>query len=104
MTAEPAVGLTGEGLLAELAGMLLGVTGEDERWAAGITPATRLEADLRLESVELAALGGALRDRYGDGVDLLAFVAGLDIDQIIALTVGDVLAYVMGRIFAGSGG
>jgi hypothetical protein len=98
MTAEPApVGPADAGLLAEFVTMLLDVTGEDDGWAAGITAATRLEGDLQLESVELVALGELLRSRYGEGVDLAAFVAGLDIDQIIGLTVGDVLAYTAPR-------
>ena len=98
MTPEPAaISPADARLLAELADMLLDVTGEDESWAARITAATRLEGDLQLESVELAALGELLRSRYGDGVDLPAFFAELDIDQIIGLTVGDVLAYLAPR-------
>ena len=98
MTAGPAVaGEAGAGLLAEFVAMLKDVTAEDDGWAARITAATRLERDLQLESVELVALGELLRSRYGDGVDLYAFFAGLDIDQIIELTVGDVLAYAAPR-------
>jgi acyl carrier protein len=84
----------GQEPLAELAGMLRDATGEDERWAAAITEATRLEADLRLESIEFAALGELIRERYGDEADLRAFLAELDLDQIIALTAGDLLAYL----------
>jgi acyl carrier protein len=88
-------GLAGRQALAELAAMLREVTGEDERWAAAITPASRLEADLRLESVELASLGELLRGRYGEQADLLAFFAELDLDQIIALTAGDLVARML---------
>jgi acyl carrier protein len=98
MTPKPAaVGSADARLLAELVEMLIDVTGEDDGWAAGITVATRLEGDLQLESVELTALGELLRSRYGDEVDLSAFVAELDIDQIIGLTVGDVLGYLAPR-------
>lgn len=76
----------------ELAGMLRDVTGEDERWAAAVTPASRLEDDLRLESVEVTALGEALRARWG--VDLPGYLAGLDLDQLIDLTVGDLARLV----------
>lgn len=79
-------------LVRELAGLLRAVTGEDEAWAGAITAASRLEDDLGLESGELAAWGDAVRDRYG--VDLVGYVAGLDLDQIIALTVGDVATLV----------
>jgi acyl carrier protein len=107
MTAEPARG----GLAAQrildtqhtvdtqrivnvLTGMLRDVTGEDERWAAAVTPASRLEADLGLESVDLAGLGERLRQAYGDQADLAAYLAELEIGQLIALTVGDLAAYV----------
>jgi hypothetical protein len=80
--------------LRELAGMLREVTGEDERWASRIGPATRIEDDLQLESVELAALGEVVQRRYGARADLSAYLAELDLDQLIALTVGDLLAFL----------
>ena len=90
-------GLAGQQLLAELAGMLREVSGEDGRWAAGITRSSRLEGDLQLESIELAALSELLTDSYGDRADLAAFLAGLDLDQLIALTVGDLIDYLVAR-------
>ncbi len=78
--------------LREIAGLLRDVTGEDERWAAAVAPASRLEDDLRLESGEVTALGEALRARWG--VDLPAYLAGLDLDQLIDLTVGDLARLV----------
>ena len=79
-------------LLADVTRLLTGVIGTD--WADRITEDARLDADLRMESIELLALAGSLRDHFGERVDLPAFVATLDIDQIIELSVGDVVAYV----------
>jgi acyl carrier protein len=84
-------------LLAEITQMLVDVTGEDAAWGAAITPATELEGDLRLESIEVVALADRLRARYGEAIDLPAFYAELDIDQLIGLTVGDVVDYVARR-------
>jgi acyl carrier protein len=89
-----AAGRTDERLHAEIVGLLVAATGEEPAWGAAITPATRLESDLRIESVEVTALAEMLRRRYGDRVDLPAFLAELDIDQLISLTVGDLVAYV----------
>jgi tocopherol O-methyltransferase len=83
-------------LPTQIADLLSEVIGEDRAGPHGIGPQTRLDGDLYLESVELAALGEALRRRYGPRVDLSGLVAGLDIDQLIALTVADVAAYVAG--------
>lgn len=94
MTAEP----DQERLLAGLTAMIVAVTGEDEQWAATVTPASRLEGDLRLESVEVTALAERIREAYGERADLMAFLAELDIDQLIALTVADVISYLAARL------
>jgi acyl carrier protein len=93
-----------ERVLTQVIGMLAEVTGEDQRWAARVTAASRLEADLRLESVELAALGELLGHAYGQQVDLTAFIAELEIYEIIALTVGDLVAWVCASAAAGVAG
>ncbi|MFY1674517.1 acyl carrier protein [Plantactinospora sp. WMMB334] len=81
--------------VAELAGLIAAAVGEEGTgWAAGITAATSLHDDLELESIEVAALGTALRDRYGPTVELDAYLTGLDLDQLVELTVGDLAAYV----------
>ncbi|HEY3872244.1 MAG TPA: acyl carrier protein [Actinocrinis sp.] len=89
--------LIGPDLVAQLAGLIRQVAGEDGRWPRDIGPQTRLDGDLFLDSVDLAALDAALRQRFGAAVDLVRHVAGLDIDGITALTVGDVAAYVAQR-------
>jgi acyl carrier protein len=95
MTAESAPARPDEErLLAEVIGLLREATGEDAQWAGRVTPSSRIEGDLRLDSLEVVTLGELLRDAHGDLVDLPAFLAGLDIDQIIALTVGDLVAYL----------
>ena len=88
-TAEP-----GPELLAQIADLLREVVGEDDQWLARIEPGSRLDGDLLVDSVELVALSLELERRYGGAVDLAGFVAGLDIDQIIALSVADVARYV----------
>jgi len=83
-----------EDVLIVLIGLLREVTGEDESWAAAVTASSRLEEDLKLESFEVTALGERLRACFGEAVDLDRYLAGLDIDELIALTVGDVVAFV----------
>ena len=61
--------------------------------ALPIGAATRLDADLRLDSLEVAALAARLRWLPG-APDLLAHLAELDLDQLIALTAGDLARLV----------
>lgn len=81
-------------LLTAVIAMIARVTGEDEAWASAVTASCRLEGDLWLDSVEWAALAGLVQSAYGHGVDLAAFVTGLEIDKLIGLTVGDLVSYI----------
>jgi tocopherol O-methyltransferase len=85
-------------LFTELVEILAGVCSEGPEWMQGIAPISRLESDLRMESIEFTAFAEALRNRYGDRVELDAFFVELEIDQLIGLTVADVMAYVAARL------
>ncbi|MFE2911197.1 hypothetical protein ACFXKJ_22050 [Kitasatospora indigofera] len=87
-------GPDGTAVVRRIADLLMEIVGEDRAWSDAVRPDTRLDGELLLESHELAAWSLALRRDYGDHVDLAEHVAGLDIDQIIALTVGDVAGLV----------
>lgn len=80
--------------VAELVALLGEVTGEEPAWLAAIGPDTRLDADLLLESVELARLSELVCRRHGDDADLVRYVATLGLDEIIELTVGDLARHV----------
>ncbi|WP_327004800.1 acyl carrier protein [Dactylosporangium sp. NBC_01737] len=76
----------------EIVELLRQVTGEDETWAAAVTPDTRVDTDLFIDSLELVELSVRLRQAYG--VDLTAYVAGLELPELIELTVGDLAGLV----------
>lgn len=84
-------------LVAEVAG-LLGAAAGGTAGGAVIEAGTRLDADLQLESVEVAEFAAALRARFGDRVDLPGLIAGLEVDEMIGLTVADVAAHVAARL------
>lgn len=83
-------------LFTEIAGILRAVTGESAEWAARITPDSAIEGDLGMSSMEVAELAERLGAVFGDRVDLTSYVAELDIDQLIGLTVADLVDYVEG--------
>ena len=78
----------------EIADLLCAALDQDAAWRAALTPDTRLDGDLFLDSLELAAFAAALRARYGPAVDLPRHIADLELDAIIALTLAQVAAYV----------
>ncbi|MER7003946.1 phosphopantetheine-binding protein [Dactylosporangium sp. NPDC000555] len=80
-------------ILAEVAEMLhairdhAGVDGE-------ITMSTRFEEDLEMESIDVVSLAGRLQVRYGDTVNFAQFIAGLDLDSVRHLRVGQLVEYI----------
>ena len=59
---------------------------------------TTLGSDLELESIEFVALASRLRAEYGDRVNFVSFLADKQVDDIVSLTVGDVVRYVAMRL------
>jgi len=84
----------GGGTLPVVAALICEATGDTADRATEITADTLLEADLGIDSLAVAELNVLLRDRFGSGIDLVAFLGTLDIDQIINLTVGDLVAHL----------
>jgi acyl carrier protein len=66
--------------------------------AGTATADARLEAELGMDSIELATFAAALRARFGDRVELSAHLAGLELDELIELTAGQVAGFVASRL------
>lgn len=84
--------------LTEVVRMLTDVVGEEFLLDVEIGPDTAFIGALALESIEFAAFADRLRAHFGDRADLHAFVADLDFDRLLALTVGDVADHVAGDV------
>ena len=80
--------------LAELTGMLVEVIGEDFLVDVEVTGETTFNEDLALESIEFVALAEKLQEQYGAQVDFPAFLAGLEIEEIMALAVGQLVDHI----------
>jgi acyl carrier protein len=83
-----------EGILAELRTMLTDVIGEDYLLDVEISPATMFNDDLGIESVEFVQLSVMLQERYGTRVDFVSFIADLGIEEIMSLTVGQLVDFI----------
>ena len=87
-------------VLAQLTGMLRELLEEYGLDDTEITMDTTFHDDLELESVDLVALSGQLREHYGDRVNFATFIAERDLDEIIALTVGELVRYIVASLRA----
>ncbi|MEQ0559568.1 phosphopantetheine-binding protein [Amycolatopsis sp. NEAU-NG30] len=87
-------------VLAQVGGMLRELLEEYGLDDAEITMDTTFHDDLELESVDLVALSGQLREHYGDRVNFATFIAVRDLDEIIALTVGELVRHIVASLRA----
>jgi acyl carrier protein len=83
-------------VLAEVTEMITEVIGVDELVGLEIGLETSFQEDLEVESIEFVALSERLMARYGNDVDFVGWMAGMELDEIIALTVGDLVVFVVG--------
>jgi acyl carrier protein len=86
---------TADAVLAEVSDMLRTVLAEYGDDGAEIAMSTTFNRDLELESIDLVTLAGLLEERYGQRVNLAEFLAGMEFDEIIELTVGRLVEYVV---------
>jgi acyl carrier protein len=87
-------------VLDEITDMLAELLGEDALLDTEVTPATSFSDDLALESIEFVELSEKLQDRYGERVNLPAFIADMDIDEVMAMTVGQLVGYIEAKLAA----
>jgi acyl carrier protein len=86
---------TADTVLAEVTGMLREVLAEYGDDDVVIGMCTTFNRDLELESIDLVTLAGLLEERYAGRVNLAEFLAGMEFDEIIELTVGRLVEYVV---------
>lgn len=92
-----------QAVLTEIAGILRAMLDEYGLDDIEITMETRFNDDLELESVDLVTLAASLEERYGQTVNFAEFVAGLELDEIIELTVGRLVGHVVHSLEAAEG-
>jgi acyl carrier protein len=86
---------TSDEVLAEVRSLLVDVIGDDFLLDTEIELDTSFNEDLELESIEFVALSERLLERYGSQVDFVAWMAEMDLDEIIALTVGELVDFIV---------
>jgi acyl carrier protein len=87
-----------DSVLGEIDSMLRQILDEYGLDDAEIGMDTSFHEDLEIESIDLITLAGKLEQRYGSRVNFAEFIADLELEAIIALTVGQLVRYVAGAL------
>jgi acyl carrier protein len=82
-------------VLATVRKLIVEVAGEDIALLTPIEMETSFNTDLELESIEFVALAEKLQQHYGAKVDFVGWISTKELDQIIALTVGELVEFIL---------
>lgn len=91
---------TPEQVLDDLGRILVEVVGEDLLLGEPLTMETSFNDDLQLESIEFVALAESLLETYGERVDFVSWMAGMELDDVVALTAEQVVDFVVASLSA----
>jgi len=86
--------MSNEEILRTVERLVVEIAGDELLLAGPITMTTSFNADLELESIEFVALAEKLQQHYGAGVDFVGWISKKELDQIIALTVGELVEFI----------
>lgn len=81
-------------ILATVQELITEVVGDELLLDAPLAMETSFNADLELESIEFVALAELLQQRYGADLDFVDWLSNKELDDIIALTVGDLVRFI----------
>ena len=74
--------------------LIVDVVGDELELDEPISMETRFSDDLELESIEFVALAEKLQERYGAQIDFVGWLSNKELDEIIALSVGDLVEFI----------
>ena len=100
---QPAPAPEAEAVLDTVVALITDVIGDEYASGLDIGMGTTFQEDLELESIEFTALAERLMEIYGDRVDFMGWLAEMDVDAIIAMTVGELVGHIEASLGAGSG-
>lgn len=86
--------ITDAEVLATVSKLIEEVVGSEYALGLDIGMDTSFQEDLELESLEFVELAERLIETYGEKVDFAGWLATMDVDEIIAMTVGQLVAYI----------
>ncbi len=86
--------MTIDQILTDVRFLLTEIIGAEYALGLDIGVCTSLDGDLQLESIEFVKLATMLTELYGNRVDFVAFLAVKELDEIIQLTVGELVDHI----------
>jgi acyl carrier protein len=85
-------------ILAVVIGKIRGTINEDWIQDFEIDTETRFNDDLELESIEFVKIADAIQAHFGTRLDIIGWLSGKSIQELIGLSVGDLTGFIAGAV------
>lgn len=70
------------------------IIGEDVVEELDVSEASVFTKDLEMDSIEIVSFAEKVKAKYGDTVDFVGWLSGMSIDELIALSIGDIVNFI----------
>ena len=80
--------------MATVVNIIKEVVGDDIELYGPISRSTSVNSDLALESIDLVVISEKIQAMYGDKIDFAQWLSSMELDEIIKLTIGDLVDYI----------
>lgn len=78
-------------VLKQFIGEVIGQEFADEM---EITPMSSFTKDLEMDSIEIVAFSEKVKKHFGQSINFTGWLSGMDIDQLIGLTINDIIIFI----------
>ncbi len=84
----------GSSLRGAVVASIEAVVGSDQSISGPIDAETSFQADLEISSIQFVLLAERIIEIFGEVADLFGWITGLNIEEILVLTVGDLTDFL----------
>ena len=86
--------LNGEEIFVVLKTFITEVIGEEFVEEMDISRTSSFTKDLEMDSIELVSFSEKVKAHFGKNIDFTGWLSDMDIDQLIALNMNDIIKYI----------
>lgn len=83
-----------EAIYRDLLSYVAEIIGEDVVEELDVSEASVFTKDLEMDSIEIVSFAEKVKAKYGDTVDFVGWLSGMNIDELIALSIGDIVNFI----------
>ncbi len=86
--------LSSEEIFTVLKQFITEVIGEEFVEEMDITRESSFTRDLEMDSIEIVSFSEKVKAYFGERIDFTGWLSGMDLDQLIALSLNDIIQYI----------